>query len=1107
MTESPPTTSFDLIEDHKENIQPLSSGRSARALANSFSPLSSNPHAARSIHYAKQSEFEQELNHAQELDDPLEAWLRYINWTVETFPSGNSSDSGLLSLLERVTKEFLHDSHYKNDLRYLKLWIQYARDFSDAPREIFAYLSRHGIGQKLALFYEDYAALLESMGKRKQAAEVYQSGIENSARPVERLHRKFEEFRHRLSANTDTVDEEPSPVLSAIRPALAAKPLGATITGANSSEELIPQRSSQTSQPRPVKPKMTIFSDVGQPSSTQGLPSKDPAGWENIGSLHHRKKENTPQPIPWAGETLKQVGSRKPTESDRLMVFRDGNSVLATHPVVLKTKSNERIAVNLDLVYPEEEDQEEFSFEELRAIKLGLYGVDWNMQRESEIEAEDCQWELSSKLERSRTPVKVKTVLSPSPNKERYKRKNRAPSSPTMTFHTKAATDEIYSLFNQPLKTNERIDRDDASDQSDSRNNSEEDDFTAISHVDHTIPLDNREDLSSPEENDAESIHSDWSDFALRRSDGIGMSNENIFSNEGIQSTAQNLQKLSIFNDESPKQTSNNSRKIRIPSPPQDFDPPKLPYHVAKDQFQMQSRLPYMTPIVEKTESLPPTTLRGRALHAAKTPSRTRTYPPLDETEMLNCALQRPSRDFHPTSSPAHPSQESSRSDLSLGEIPPKTHAEPLIQDILCNPLDESLRSTILSKLLPPLKSYIGYYEHPQSTSGRTSEIKKIGKAMSKREGERPSSLLPKPPLLSFITGDGGSSYEVVRELGRGAFAPVYLVQNLIIADAEDEEDFLQDQTAISDRKLNGRKRWEALKMEEPPTPWEFYIMRQAQKRLANTRSSQSIIQAHELHMFSDEGFLILEYLDQGTILDLINISRSDPTNTSGTVMDESLVMFLTIELLRTIEELHVNGIIHGDLKADNCLIRFNSLSDSEWTSRYHNDGSGGWSQKGVSFIDFGRGIDMTLFAPHVQFVADWKTDQQDCAEMQEMRPWTYQVDYHGLASIIHSMLFGKYIETVAERSSSVGGATNHYKIMSPFKRYWQQELWTETFDMLLNPLRYVKTEPTGNMPITTCLKDCRTRMEDWLVSHADKGVGLKNQIRKMEMLLGAKRK
>jgi hypothetical protein len=53
-------------------------------------------------------------------------WLshRFIKWTQETFQSGGHKGE-LLPLLERCTRELQTYPAYKNDVRYLRTWIQY----------------------------------------------------------------------------------------------------------------------------------------------------------------------------------------------------------------------------------------------------------------------------------------------------------------------------------------------------------------------------------------------------------------------------------------------------------------------------------------------------------------------------------------------------------------------------------------------------------------------------------------------------------------------------------------------------------------------------------------------------------------------------------------------------------------------------------------------------------------------------------------------------------------------------------------------------------------------------------------------------------------------
>ena len=321
---------FDIIENQKENIQAIPSGRSARALASSFSPLadkSGEPslNDTKSLNDAIRNEYELELQSIAESDDPLDIYDRYVKWTIDAYPSAQATaQSGLLPLLERATKTFLSSKHYKNDPRYLRLWLQYIRLFSDAPRETFAFLARHGIGDGLALYYEEFAAWLEGAGRYSQAEEVYELGLQKEARPTERLMRKFQEFQYRVAQRPTDSNGPSSPALPAVRPALAAKidPFATARAPAD------PQAPSTTgrgvgggTKTRSGKPKMAIFSDAGVPPEPMPIGGSQTKGWDSIGSLRDRSKENTIEPKPWVGETLKVA--KKAGTGEKLQIFRD----------------------------------------------------------------------------------------------------------------------------------------------------------------------------------------------------------------------------------------------------------------------------------------------------------------------------------------------------------------------------------------------------------------------------------------------------------------------------------------------------------------------------------------------------------------------------------------------------------------------------------------------------------------------------------------------------------------------------------------------------------------------------------------------------------------
>ncbi|KAI9769049.1 MAG: hypothetical protein M1839_003812 [Geoglossum umbratile] len=1239
MATSEDLINFDIIEEQKENIQSLPGGRSARYLASMFSPspslhkgtLSPTPGETQNLHDTIRREYEAELLTISESDDPLDIYDRYIKWTLYAYPSAQATpQSQLLQLLERATKAFLTSSHYKNDSRYLKIWLHYIRLFSDSPRETFAFLARHGIGDCLALYYEEFAAWLESAGRWIQANEIYELGRQCQARPVDRLARKHEQFKERCNQRPQNDHEPSSPALPTLRPALATKvdPFVSSPGLADPQAHPLSAGTGSGTSSRPPRQKLAVFSDPDAPEPAINMGADEGSkGWENIGTLAHRRKENVMEPRPWAGETLK--AGRKTVGGPKMAVFKDQSSSQAViqdrvappnaknelhqrEQINPRTGKSERVFVNLEACYPNPNDPStELSFEELRAIRRGWINQIWpkdcrsfealgngTTRKEaaspvtkglirtdriptpkkvtvgashtvsSPLEASIPGQQDAMSLQKNEVPTGIQLLGNTFPdenqrleddkygvqdrNREKHhgrskklklkevkgetqiikinlesptgpKLRRKVPTEPTMTFHTKAATDEIYSIFNQPLDDAAQQNEDLGEDTGDD----DYDDCTSGGESTGTGLIESRgTSRAASEAGDDDEIKgaTEWSDFTTSKDNPHNDNTENTDASshevEAFGVLADGMSAVSISENlvtpTSPMPEPSQVRTRFVPIPPEDYEPPTRSGR--ENLKSSQNRLPFMTPIVERTESsLGMSTHNNtrndrRSFAAAKTPSRSNgpresTLPGISDDlmsspfrEMIDDTAVEPDKISQPPLLKL--TNTKTAAILTKAQIPAGGTAVnkeavpkgPVIKDSQCNPTDDYIRNLIFENLQPPISSYDGFFDRRDQTSGRSSEIRKFAKIAEKKCGDKTTTSIFMPPILRFEGAD--REYMIKKELGKGAFAPVYLVENTGMVD--DSGDV--DEPAVMGKGKFGleRKILEAIKMEDPPTLWEFYIMRQAKRRLGVSRAAASVIHAYEMHLFADEGFLVEEYRDQGTLLDLVNVAKADTAGSGA--MDETLVIFFTIELFRTVEVLHTKGILHGDLKADNCLVRFSAVTDGEWSPRYRRDGTAGWHKQGLALIDFGRGIDMKLFTPTVQFIADWKAGAQDCAEMREMRPWTYQIDYHGLAGIVHSMLFGKYIDTVADLGGRIGGgATKTYRIQSPLKRYWQQDIWNAVFDLLLNPLHHVEKEEKGTLPITKSMRHVREEMEEWLEGNCEKGFGLKNAIRRME--------
>jgi len=385
-----------------------------------------------------------------------------------------------------------------------------------------------------------------------------------------------------------------------------------------------------------------------------------------------------------------------------------------------------------------------------------------------------------------------------------------------------------------------------------------------------------------------------------------------------------------------------------------------------------------------------------------------------------------------------------------------------------------------LSEILAQLEVPPTHRDLRPASANRLDKLQKCFKTRGRTSGNtsKGSHKSTAGPDEEFDLNLDGDHYDVSSQLGEGGFGAVFLATD--VAAFQRLEDEGQDADTLS--KV-------AIKVVKPAMVWESYALDLIHENV-DPSVLHSIIKPHTLYIYGDESYLVLDYSHHGTLLEAVNRARDVgighslggvPTTVPG--MDETLVIFFAVELLRTVEGLHRVGFIHGDLKIDNCMVRLDPSPPSGLEPQYDPSGAGGWSTKGIRLIDFGRTIDTNLFPLGQQFTTDWKVDKRDCLEMRQKLPWTYETDYYGLVGIVYCLLYGKYMEMPVLKEDSDGRVIQ--KLPATLKRYWKVDIWEPFFDMLLNPHQF-----GTQLPIVDELSSMRRRMEAWLVENSAKTAG-----------------
>ncbi|KAF3329882.1 Mitotic spindle checkpoint protein BUBR1 [Carex littledalei] len=128
--------------------------------------------------------------------DPLRPWLHGIKRLKGALPPQELNDK-LPRFLQKCAQTFESDHRYRNDARYVRVWIE-LMDYVDDAKVLLKKMEKNQIGLKRASYYIAYALYYEKHRKLEEAEKMYHAGVQILAEPVSELQKSYDQFLQRV---------------------------------------------------------------------------------------------------------------------------------------------------------------------------------------------------------------------------------------------------------------------------------------------------------------------------------------------------------------------------------------------------------------------------------------------------------------------------------------------------------------------------------------------------------------------------------------------------------------------------------------------------------------------------------------------------------------------------------------------------------------------------------------------------------------------------------------------------------------------------------------------------------------------------------------------
>lgn len=229
--------------------------------------------------------------------------------------------------------------------------------------------------------------------------------------------------------------------------------------------------------------------------------------------------------------------------------------------------------------------------------------------------------------------------------------------------------------------------------------------------------------------------------------------------------------------------------------------------------------------------------------------------------------------------------------------------------------------------------------------------------------------------------------------------------------------------------------------------PWEYIVLAKTHTNLARQADgktvSRSIPACKALDVYEDKSVSVIGHNEGSTLYDVIAMACK-----TGKDVEEPLIMFYTIEILRILNGIHEAGIIHCNIVTENLLLRDEPIDDADWEIMYSPSGQGGWNAKGLWLQGFEDAVDLSCMGSSFRLSYRGDSWQQKVSE-QHPNGWTHEVDYHGVCDVLHQLLHGEPLKIVQDAT------TGRWTPARPFRRFWQVHFFVPLICSVLSRMKF----------------------------------------------------